>query len=45
MKFNQAIQQDAEVLGRVGRSLTSVLDLDKVLKRIVEAAEELTGAE
>lgn len=45
MKLNEAIQQDVEVLGRVGRSLTSVLDLDKVLKRIVEAAVKLTGAE
>ncbi|MCJ7660102.1 MAG: GAF domain-containing protein [Anaerolineales bacterium] len=45
MKLNEAIQQDVGVLGRVGRSLTSVLDLDKVLKRIVEAAVKLTGAE
>ena len=45
MKLKQATHQDLEVLGRVGRSLTTVLDLDSVLKRIVEAAVELTGAE
>jgi len=45
MKLNQAAHQDSEVLGRVGRALTSVLELDRVLKRVVEAAVELTGAE
>jgi len=45
MKLKQATHQELEVLGRVGRSLTTVLDLDSVLKRIVEAAVELTGAE
>lgn len=41
----QVTQQDLELLGRVGRSLTTVLDLDNVLKRIVIAAVEFTGAE
>jgi len=45
MKLNQAMHQDVDIIGRVGRSITSVLDLDRVLKRIVEAAVELTGAE
>ena len=34
-----------EALTRVGRSVTSVLDLDGVLKAVVDAAVELTGAE
>lgn len=34
-----------ETLGNVGRSVTASLDLDKVLKEVVEAAVEITGAE
>ncbi|MBI4315604.1 MAG: response regulator [Chloroflexi bacterium] len=34
-----------ETLQAVGRTLTSSLDLDKVLSRVVEAAVSLTGAE
>lgn len=34
-----------ETLGRVGRSVTASLDLDEVLKTVVDAAVELTGAE
>jgi len=34
-----------ETLTRVGRSVTSLLDLDGVLKAVVDAAVELTGAE
>jgi two-component system NtrC family sensor kinase len=45
METVRLTQQDLEVLGRVGRSFTTVLDLDRVLKRIVKAAVELSGAE
>ena len=34
-----------ETLGNVGRSVTASLDLDEVLKTVVDAAVELTGAE
>ena len=34
-----------ETLGKVGRSVTALLDLDEVLKVVVDAAVELTGAE
>lgn len=34
-----------ETLGKVGRSVTVLLDLDEVLKVVVDAAVELTGAE
>ncbi len=34
-----------ETLGKVGRSVTASLDLDEVLKLVVDAAVELTGAE
>jgi two-component system, OmpR family, phosphate regulon sensor histidine kinase PhoR len=34
-----------EALQRVGRSVTSLLDLDGVLKAVVDSAVELTGAE
>ncbi len=34
-----------ETLGNVGRSVTALLDLDEVLKTVVDAAVEFTGAE
>ncbi|MBC8505880.1 MAG: GAF domain-containing protein [Anaerolineales bacterium] len=34
-----------ETLGNVGRSVTASLDLDEVLKSVVDAAVEITGAE
>ncbi|RPI33199.1 MAG: GAF domain-containing protein [Chloroflexota bacterium] len=34
-----------EALQRIGRSVTALLDLDNVLKAVVDAAVELTGAE
>jgi signal transduction histidine kinase/DNA-binding response OmpR family regulator len=36
---------ELEVMARLGRSITSSLDLDSVLSAIVDAAVELTGAE
>ncbi len=36
---------ELEVMARLGRSVTSSLDLDSVLSAIVDAAVELTGAE
>ncbi len=34
-----------ETLSNVGRSVTASLDLDEILKRVVDAAVEITGAE
>ena len=34
-----------EAIARIGRSVTSILDLDKVLSAVVDSAVELTGAE
>lgn len=36
---------DLEALAQVGQSVTAMLDLDRVLTAVVEAAVELTGAE
>lgn len=47
-RSTQSLQQrlhEMETLARVGRSVTSQLDLDNVLTTVVEAAVELTGAE
>jgi two-component system NtrC family sensor kinase len=37
--------KDLETLTRIGHEVTAVLDLDKVLQTVVEAAVNLTGAE
>jgi PAS domain S-box-containing protein len=37
--------KELETLGKIGRSITASLELDTVLKMVVDAAVELTGAE
>ncbi len=41
----QKRMDELEVLARLGRSITSSLDLDSVLSAVVDAAVEMTGAE
>lgn len=45
MMTNENKIKDLETLGKIGRMVTSSLDLDEVLRMVVEAAVELTGAE
>ena len=48
-KYNTDILQKRvnalETLGKVGRSVTASLDLDEILKLVVDAAVDVTGAE